>query len=581
MKRLITFVFAAALLFLPSPSQAQSVWEITSFHSDIEVQPDGNILVTETIETDFNQSKHGIFRDIPVKYWNSYRQNISLGLNILGVTDASGRPHKYEVSNEGAYRRIKIGDPDVYVNGNQTYVIQYESGRGLRFFEDHDELFWNVTGTAWEVPITNSTATVRLPFALTDAVEAICFTGPLGSTAQDCEVDINSGEIRFTANDFLTIAVSWPKGLIAEPSFVSNLGWFASDHWGLILPLLTAMGAYFVWSKRGRDPKGRGIVRQYEAPDDLSPSETGYLVKQTFRSDFVAAEIVSLAEKGYLTIKEVSAESSLMTRDKKDASSLARLGVSVLKKMGGPLGMVTGYELHRQSGTKRLKPHQQVLLEALFAKASNSTILLDDLPKDFYKEVEKVRTAVWKEIERAGYFAGKPETAWAISIALAFFLSVGLFFLAIVYDLRLDLVLGGILSSIILFVAAIFMPKRTPKGVAAYEYALGFELYITAAETDRVKWQETQNLFFDVLPYAMVFGIADKWASAFEGKLTQPPTWYDGATTFSTLHFSQSMTAFSAATASHSSPPSSSGSSSGFSGGSSGGGGGGGGGGSW
>lgn len=572
MKRLIAFAFAAAILFLPAVSHAQSPWEISSFHSDIEVQPDGNLLVTETIETRFNESKHGIFRDIPVKYWNSYRQNISLGLKILGVTDASGRPHKYELSNEGAYRRIKIGDPDVYVSGNQTYVIQYEARRGLRFFQDHDELYWNVTGTAWEVPITNTSATVRLPFTSTDGVETICFTGPLGSKAQECEADITSGPIRFAADDFLTIAVSWPKGLVPEPSFASGLGWFASDHWGLILPLLAAMGAYFVWSRRGRDPKGKGIVRQYEAPDGLSPAETGFLVKQSFRTDFVAAEIISLAEKGYLTIKEVPAESSLLTT--------ITTG-TIRKKMGG--AVIYAYELRRQSGTKPLKPHQQALLDALFAQATDSTILMDDLPKDFYKEVEKVRTAVWKEIERAGYFAGKPESALVVWITLAILVTAGLVFLAVLYEMRIDMILGAILSSIILFIAAVFMPKRTAKGVAAYEYALGFKQYIDAAETDRVKWQETQNIFFEVLPYAMVFDIAGKWANAFEGKLTQPPTWYSGSstTTFSAVHFSQSMTAFSAATASHSSPPSSSGSSSGFSGGSSGGGGGGGGGGSW
>lgn len=553
MKRLL-FVLSALFVFMPFETFAQGAWEIKSFHADIHVAENGSMRVKETIDVNFFTSKHGIYRDIPVKYRNQLNQHISLGLDVVEVSDDEGHAHMYEVIRDGAYRRIKIGDPNAYVEGPVTYVIEYNVERGLRYFDDHDELYWNITGTQWEVPIQRATASVYLPFESIDGLETICYTGPLGSTEQNCETVVESGVVRFSADDFLTAAISWPKGLVDEPSAMKKAGWFLGDNFGFLLPVFALAAGYVVWAGRGRDPRGRGIVRQYDAPDKLSPAEMGYLVYQSFRNDFIAAEIISLAEQGFLTIAET---------EKKGWFSQADYEISLMKHSSEAEG------------------HRRVLLEALEREADGGKLKISDLPQDFYKEVEKVKAAVWNAVEARQYFAGKPGTVVGVWVAAAIGIGVVLFVLAALFAFRFDLLVGAILSSAVLIVFAVLMSKRTEAGVAAYQHALGFKQYIAAAETERVKWQEKENLFFDVLPYAMVFGIADKWAKAFEGKLQQPPQWYSGTSVhaFSPVHFSNSLSGFSTATVSHSSPPSSS--SSGFSGGSSGGGGGGGGGGSW
>jgi len=554
LSRLASAAVFVGLCVFPVVVSAQGAWEIDSFHSDIQVEQDGGVDITETINVTFYTEKHGIFRDIPVKYRNTLNQHISLGLEVLGVTDETGEPIDYEVSREGAYQRIKIGDPFTTITGPHTYKIQYRADRALRYFDDHDELYWNVTGNAWEVSIDNASATVYLPFAPDNQTKVICYTGETGSTAQDCLGEIRSNEAWFTANDYLTIAVSWPKGLVAEPTFSKRVLWFVEDNTGIFWPIFALIGGYYVWSRRGRDPKGRGIVRQYEAPDKISPAELGYLVRQSFKTDDISAEIVALAEAGFLKIAEVKKDGWL--KDKVE------------------------YELIRVGSAIPAVKHQRVLLDALFADAIDGRMAVKDLPTDFYKEVEKVKNAVWDAVEKRGYFDKKPESVWGAWVFAAIAVGFVLFAMAAAVQMRLDMVLGGIAAEVILIGFALLMPKRTEAGVAAYQYALGFKQYIAAAETERVQWQEKQNLFFDVLPYAMVFGIADKWAKAFEGKLQQPD-WYAGsnAAAFSATRFTSSMNSFSAATLSHASPPSSN--SSGFSGGSSGGGGGGGGGGSW
>ncbi len=549
-----TVAVSALFFLLPAIASAQGAWEIDSFHADIVVGQNGGIEVTETIEVEFYTEKHGIYRDIPVKYRNAYNQHISIGLEVLGVTDGDGEPVEYEVSREGAYQRLKIGDPFETITGPYTYKIQYRSNRAIRYFDDHDELYWNVTGNMWEVFIPQSSATVYLPFAPDDQTKVICYTGATGSTAQDCVGEIRSNEALFSANDYLTIAVSWPKGLVAPPSTSQRALWFVEDNTGVFLPLFALIGGYYLWSRRGRDPKGRGVVRQYEAPDKLTPAETAFLVRQGFKVDDISAEIVALAEAGFLKIAEMKKDGWLKDR--------------------------VEYELIRVGSATPAAEHQRVLLEALFEDAINGKMAINDLPTDFYKKVEKVKTAVWSAVEKRKYFDKKPESVWGAWVFGAIAVGFVLFGMAAAVQMRLDMVLGGIVAEAILIGFALLMPKRTEAGVTAYHHALGFKQYIEAAETERVKWQEKQNIFFDVLPYAMIFGVADKWAKAFEGKLQQPD-WYSGANAaaFSPTGFTHSMTAFSAATASHSSPPSSN--SSGFSGGSSGGGGGGGGGGSW
>ena len=147
--------------------------------------------------------------------------------------------------------------------------------------------------------------------------------------------------------------------------------------------------------------------------------------------------------------------------------------------------------------------------------------------------------------------------------------------------------IGILVSGLLIIIFSFFMPKRSKAGVLAYQHALGFKKYIEVAEKHRIEWEEKENLFFQFLPYAMIFDLADKWAKAFEGIYNQPPEWYEGSFEegFSPVVFASALSSMSRQTSSafSSSPYSTgaSGGSSGFSGGSSGGGFGGGGGGSW
>jgi len=143
--------------------------------------------------------------------------------------------------------------------------------------------------------------------------------------------------------------------------------------------------------------------------------------------------------------------------------------------------------------------------------------------------------------------------------------------------------LAVILAGLLLMVGARWMPRRTAKGTGLVRRVRGFRTVIATAETNMARFAEKENLFTRYLPYAIVFGLTEKWARAFE-VLGQPPpdtSWYVSSNAFAYGAFSDAMDGFTVTTAGTiASTPSGSGGS-GFGGGSAGGGGGGGGGGSW
>ena len=138
--------------------------KIEKFSAEIFVQPDSTLDVTETIEANFIGVWHGLYRTIPVEYVTPQGFNYSLFVKFDGATDAAGQPLKVESSRQGHYLKWKIYVDDA-TDVDRTIRLHYQVRNGLKFFEDHDELYWNVTGDEWDVPVGNASAQILLPRA--------------------------------------------------------------------------------------------------------------------------------------------------------------------------------------------------------------------------------------------------------------------------------------------------------------------------------------------------------------------------------------------------------------------------------
>ncbi|MEA2006658.1 MAG: DUF2207 domain-containing protein [Patescibacteria group bacterium] len=608
-------------------------FEINDFVVDIHLDEKGVMIVREEIVVDYYEPRHGIFRNIPIKYRDDKAFLHNFRFKLLSVTNKDGSKWKYTKYGEEEDMVIKIGDPNKKVDGRQVYIIEYKITRGLRFFEDHTEIYWNPVGTGWPTTIDHAIANVHIPG---DVVfvddDLICFTGSFGSKKQNCtQKVISANHLQFEtrdkleAHEGLTFAVRFPTEIVQRPGLWMRILWFVSDNWGFAMPIVVFGLIYAVWKKRGQELNlQKTTIVQYEPPENLTPGEVAYLVKERYLNNSVTADIVNLAVKGFLKINEIEDNSTIgkIKKNTKIIPIIISLGILVMAlffvvsamflvgdESKSPLifsvvfmsffvfiafanskkfkKVMTSSEYEVENikdwrGDSNLTIHEQILMKGMFGSQVGKKVLVKKMKK-FHEKVTDARKKLKKQIKEKGYFENHLLNSRVVWILLGIAVGVGTLMCGSVFE-RVDIVIGGFLSSIVLFIFGAVMSKKTHKGAEAYRWAKGFEDYIKTAERYRVKFQEDEKIFEKVLPYAMVLGLADKWAKAFEGIYENNPDWYSSlsAQAFHPALFASSLNDnFGSATQSVSNPPSSS--SSGFSGGggSSGGGGGGGGGGSW
>jgi uncharacterized membrane protein YgcG len=553
-----------------APALAQRSLAIERFDATIQVDSGGAISVTESIVARFTGSWNGIYRTIPVKYRTAQGLNWTLGLDLQGATDGDGRPLRVEASRERHYVKFKIWVPGAQ-DVTRTVVLRYRATNALRFFDEHDELYWNVTGDEWDVPIEATTARIELPPG-TQGVRAVSFNGVYGSTAQEAEIQISGTTVGLTMphplgyHEGLTAVVGWNKGAVTEPSTAARASGVIKSNWPLAIPLPVLLLAFAVWRRRGKDPRPLPITVQYEPPRGLTPSEAGTLLDNSADMRDVTATLVDLAVRGYVRIEE---------RDD--------------RKLFGLIG-AREYLLHRlepSTDAAALAPHERLVLDGVFT-GRGAVVELSDLENEFYTKLPGIRTSLFNRLIERGAYHASPErvrTRWMVGgVVLGVMIAA---FGGGVADRFLltpvPFLVAGALVALILLGFGRIMPARTESGARLLEQVLGFEEFLRRVESEHFKRVilDKPELFDRYLPFAMAFGVEKKWAKAFEGIYTEPPRWYvgSGGPGFSPSRFTSSLATMSSkASSTLSSSPRSSGGS-GFSGGSSGGGGGGGGGG--
>jgi len=537
---------------------------LSRFDVDIQVLPSGDVLVTETVSPRFEGSWNGIERLIPVEYRTPQGFNYELRLDLISVTDEQGTALKHESSRERHYRNVRVWIPGA-ADTTRTFVLKYRVRNGLKFFDDHDELYWNVTGDEWDVPIEQATARILLP-PNAAGVRALAFTGAYGAREEAATVSIDGSRIEMTMTrqlgfrEGLTAVVGWDKGLVAAPTSVDRAQQFLGANWPLLIPPLVLAAMLRLWWTRGRDPRLRPIVVAYEPPDNLTPAEVGTLADESPDVRDITATVVNLAVRGYLRIKERKTE------------QLFGLWTS------------TDYVFHRikpQQDWAGLPKHERLLLEALYKDQDGDEVSLSSLENRFYRSLPGIRDAIFDSLQGRAYYGQRPDR-----VKQNYYLAGGLLALGLTFGLAAvadswglappAFFTAGLLSGAIVAGFGRIMPARTLKGTRALEGVLGFEEFLTRVEADRFeRVVKTPDLFETFLPYAMALGVETNWARAFESIVMTAPAWYQGSdlAQFNTRGFTSRMGDMASRTGSTmTSAPRSSGGS-GFSGGGSSGGG--------
>ncbi len=541
-------------LALSAPAWARD-WRISNFHSDIVINSDGRAAVTERITLVFSGAFNGIYRTIPIRYPGPRGSNYTLFLSVESVTDSAGNPLKYESSREGDYRKLKIYIPGA-VDTSKTVLIRYSSPNAVRYFDSHDEFYWNVTGNDWPVPIDAASATVALPASASGQLRAQAFTGVYGSVQRDTTWEVLASTVSFRAENplpmrgGLTVDVYIPKGIVHQPGPLTRAVWFLRSNAVLLLPLWALLVMWTLWYFRGRDPDpGLSVAPMYEPPAKMTPAEAGTLLDDRIDPRDITSTLVDLAVRGYLKISEVE-EPGIFFKSK-------------------------DYVFHRirpESDWNGLEPFERVILRQVFAGGEQTK--LSSLKNRFYTAIPMIRQDVYAALKRKGMYWLDPESASAYTI-LGIILSAAPFVLLQITGAA-DLFLSPLLVAIaiaasvpIIWLFGRNMTAKSMAGSRTWVAVRGFQEFIHRVDADRLR-RMPPDTFEKFLPYAMAFGLEQQWAQKFAGIIKDPPSWYIGPDTghFNPVLFSNRMHVMaSSAQSVFVSAPRGSSSGSGFSGG--------------
>jgi uncharacterized membrane protein YgcG len=637
MRRLLAALAALFALLLPQAAAAEE--RILNYDSNVAIQADGTLDVTETIlvRVENVAINHGIYRDFPTRYRATHGRRVRVGFELVDtLLDGQSEPNKVETLTNGV--RIKIGNADRIVpRGEHRYTIRYRATRMIGRFDGYDELYWNVTGNGWAFPIDQASATITLP-SPARVGQRSAYTGRQGSTEQAARVIAEEpGSIRFAttrplyAQEGLTVALAFPKGVVAEPSDATRLGWLLSDWAPLLAGAVGLVGIFcylfYAWNRVGRDPRPGTVVPLFSPPDELSPAAMRYIVEQKLDNRAFAASLVDAAVKGHVRLVEEDGgwfsgnDRRVERHDLADFQPLAATEQRSLNALVGP----------GESLVMEQKNH------ATFSAAKKA--LSDDFA-EAYDGKMFLRNYGWIGAAVAIFIASLWFTASAVVWAegastrlLVLFSAAGFAIAALVFHAApnekstgrcllhlIAAIVGGIavvlafpvipdalttgnwvplaipFIGLPLVISSFFwMSAPTREGRRVLDRIAGFKQYLSITEQDRLDRmqapKDTLQLFERFLPYAIALGVENRWADRYTGLLaaaaaapaaSQSFGWYSGSSSpwsdtggfVDSIGSSLASTISSASTA----PGSSSGSGGG---GSSGGGGGGGGGGGW
>lgn len=325
---------------------------IDSFTSDITLEKSGAMTVAETItvNAEGNRINHGIFRDFPLYFTDAGGRRRSVDFDMVSVSrDGLDEPWHTESISGGI--RIYAGSADVSVTpGRHRYVFTYRTNRQIRYFDDHDELYWNATGNGWIFPIRSATATVKLPPGVT-ATETTFFTGPQGATGKNARVSETAAGLVFSttapldANEGLTFAIRMPKGSIDPPGADMESTWWLKDNRDYFIGFggLILVFAYYLrsWLKVGRDPARGVVVPRWDAPEGISPALVNYIDNKGFSGGgwtALAATALDLAVRGYVKLEDLKDSIIIRGTGKPPGREKFQAGETELLKATGGAG---------------------------------------------------------------------------------------------------------------------------------------------------------------------------------------------------------------------------------------------------
>jgi hypothetical protein len=525
-RALAVFLLLAFAIACSAPAWARS-YRISNYQSTIHVDEDGSARVQEQITFAFTGTYQGIYRNIPVDYPGPAGSNYKIFLKLDAITDGDGNKLKYEKNTRGGYLKLKIYVPGA-IDTSKTVNLEYSVANATRFFDDHDEFYWNATGNDWPVLIEHASAIVYFPAEATGKLQAQAFQGIYGSSEHG-RAFVEGPSTSFATNGplpmrgGLTLDVYIEKGVLHQPGAVARFFRFVRGNPILTLPVWAFAVMFPLWWLKGRDPDpGMSVAPMYEPPEKMGPAEVGTLIDNSVDPRDITSVLVDMAVRGYVKIVETQHKGFLSTT--KD------------------------YEFHLLKGRgdwSGLTDYERAMLDNVFG--GSDVVLLSSLRNHFYTAIPTIKSGIMGALKSKGMYTVDPDSAmgyWGFGLVLVAAPYVLGQWVGVADFLNsIPVAIGaGLVALAIVIILGKLLTATSLKGAKTVVQIRGFQEFMNRVDADRLK-RMPPDTFEKYLPYAMALGVEHHWAKAFEGIIQNPPTWYQSSDghMFSTFYFVNSL----------------------------------------
>ena len=553
------FTFLVFSLLIVSLYGQKEYFVINDYNVNIQVQENGDFVVNEQIFLEFDTLRRGIIRSIPVRY------NIDGKKRKIKIQDVYVKDWEYKTYEESGDKKIRIGSPDIYIDGLQIYDLNYTVSNAYLWNENRPEFYWDIIAAGWNVPIDRVNYKItflkHLDIGFNDYQ---IFTGLEGSREENAEIKFEDSVFMgrnikaFKPNEAMTIAIRLPEGFIEKPTPVKD---FFNKNREAPIPILAAILLIGFWRREGRNKLYEDeIVQREYPPENFSSAEAGLFIDNRVNS----RDIVSLVPYW------------------------ANLGL--IKIWGSAKDPDTQIERIKNLPEKSPE-YQQIVFDKLFE--SSDLVSMKDIKNKLYSTVAKSGSILQKDLRSRSYFDEEAKKRFHTGWMLALFPLMILAGSLIIFYFG-QILTGAlfIFASLIPLVIHFLAPKKSDSGLKLQRQLLGFKSFLKNPDQNKLNYllEKDPNYFEAVYPYAMAFGIDKDLTNWVRKYRNHGPSWYyyrdhhNAQTKPSMDNFHSGFKAKTITSAFVSQPVSSSGGGGGgggFSGGSSGGGFGGGGGSSW
>ena len=542
--------------------ESQDIVSIHNLHIDADVQKNNTIKVTETFDVKFNSAGlTEVVRYVPyatkvVRIDDKGKEKESLLyakiMNVSGDGDGVSSCNLYE-DEVGGYITIGLkAKKEIPVGTTRSYVINYTYDMGKDRNKGFDDVYFNIVGVNSLLTIRGVTFNITLPTDFSEVEDLKIYSGDYGSNETISfgwdGSSITGAVDKLDPFEGITFRAVYEDGFLEYKEVVSPWAIIAIVFGVAALILSIIALIYFRQTKKVIEPV------ELVVPEGLTPLRAEFYVKKECSVKGIIGLLIMLASKGYMKINEMENEEIelIKLQDMRDDENYALKALH--RALFKTRDKVTLSELEKDS---TFGDAQIAICAAENIKANNS----------LYDKKAKKKLTLFKHIVTALVSLIAIMMMATITTYFGFFSNVCVFrtivfcilcigMIATMYAAKssipniivsvclIAVMIGFYITGYVAFdsyylvlIAVVMMGlgimvisgegKYSKNGAKKKGRALGFKDFIEKCEVSQIKTFAKKNpsLYYDVLPFAYVYGLADTWIKKFETLKFTPPSW--------------------------------------------------------